>query len=328
MPWIKVRTELADDPTVVHAVLQLSRSTVTEVTPACVELSRQIVDLVTQLPAGEVMRCLLPLLPPETITSLAVGACVRMWSIADEQTTDGVLAGYTPAFLDRHLGVPEWTKIVADAPQDPWMIIKPNLLEFPEFDKHMSKSAKKRAMGQKRQETQRKAGKSPTKTTSPSDVTAVTGERDTRHAQSALEERRGEEIRVEERREDKGDDHLSSWTEEEESTTLALYHRHFSRRQISKVFGLKTLEGKNRSIADKVAYLVGSGRIPRNTIEEAIEAIRHHTGPIGNKFAYFHTVMDEHVQKKTYQNFGTLLAKVKIPTGWKAKTDEQEEQEA
>jgi hypothetical protein len=82
----------------------------------------------------------------------AVGKLVRIWSWFDTHTTDGNASCVTYAFLDRLAGV---TGFAEQMSLVGWLVEKGHSLSLPNFDYHTGETAKKRAMGQKRQEKHR-----------------------------------------------------------------------------------------------------------------------------------------------------------------------------
>ena len=132
--WIKMRTDLHDDPTVIQMA---ERMEVEEVT--------------------------------------VVGMLHKLWAWADRQLVDGVALGIGPAFVNRLVGRDEFAENLANLG---WLQITGNGIEFPNFDKHMSQSAKRRAQNADRQRKRRSVP--------PSDVTqARTQASDERHSDVA-----------------------------------------------------------------------------------------------------------------------------------------------
>lgn len=76
-----------------------------------------------------------------------VGALHRVWCIADAQTDDGKLIGYTPEYLDSQIGIPGFSQAMADVG---WLKIEPQALVIPHFSEHMGRSAKRRLKDGKR----------------------------------------------------------------------------------------------------------------------------------------------------------------------------------
>lgn len=74
-------------------------------------------------------------------------ACFRAWRWADSHTEDGNVRGVTPALLDTQVGVPGFAEALLEVG---WLHARSGSLQFPNFDRHMSESAKKRALTGKR----------------------------------------------------------------------------------------------------------------------------------------------------------------------------------
>lgn len=72
-----------------------------------------------------------------------VGILVKLWSWADEQVSDGNAAGVTKAFLDRYLGV---TGFAENLCKVGWLEANDDGIAFPNWERHMSQTAKKRAV--------------------------------------------------------------------------------------------------------------------------------------------------------------------------------------
>jgi hypothetical protein len=102
MSWIKVRTDLHEDPAVLSMAATLD------------------------IPEVHIVGCL-----------------VRFWSWADQQTVDGNASGVTGSWLDRFVGVPGFTAALSKAG---WLVSDEAGLHIPKFDRHMSQSAKTRAL--------------------------------------------------------------------------------------------------------------------------------------------------------------------------------------
>lgn len=120
--WIKVRTELHNCPTVVRIVNRLRNA------PCVTGLSRSLV------------------------TNVVIGGLVRVWSLADTHTADGTLDGYTVELLDELVGLDGFC---AALEAEEWMIIEPQAIVIPEFEKHNGSSAKARDQAAKRQQALR-----------------------------------------------------------------------------------------------------------------------------------------------------------------------------
>lgn len=88
-----------------------------------------------------------------------IGALYRLWSIADTHTDDGLLNGYSPEAIDKEVEIPGFAQAAAAVG---WLIISESGLQIPDFEEHMSKSAKRRLLDAKRKKSVRKkSAKSP-----------------------------------------------------------------------------------------------------------------------------------------------------------------------
>lgn len=77
-----------------------------------------------------------------------IGALYAVWSLADEHTEDGVLAGYSLTALDESVGFAGFSDQLRLAE---WLHVTPQGIVLPRFEEHNGQSAKRRA-----QEAQRK----------------------------------------------------------------------------------------------------------------------------------------------------------------------------
>ena len=86
-----------------------------------------------------------------------IGHLYNLWCIADEQTTDGLLAHWTIEEVDE-----ETTAGFAQAMIDiDWLKVVDGGLQIPRFEDHNGSSAKKRAVDASRQARKRKAVEAP-----------------------------------------------------------------------------------------------------------------------------------------------------------------------
>lgn len=88
----------------------------------------------------------------------AFGLCVRFWCWADDQLSDGHAPGVTKEVLDLilcHAGLCEALITVG------WLRVREGSLEVPHFDRHLSQSAKNRALANDRKAKQRDAKREP-----------------------------------------------------------------------------------------------------------------------------------------------------------------------
>lgn len=84
-----------------------------------------------------------------------IGGLLAVWAVFDEQTEDGLLAGYTPEFMDQEIGWPGFSAAMLSVG---WMQFDPeNGLSMPEFGEHNGQSAKRRASETKRKRQERAA---------------------------------------------------------------------------------------------------------------------------------------------------------------------------
>ncbi len=72
------------------------------------------------------------------------------------------------------------------------------------------------------------------------------------------------------------------------------------------------LSQDDRAFLLKLGALCVRGDIPEGMLDGALEAIRHHDKPIGNRAAYLTTVLQTSLQERGL-NLGKLLAGVAIP---------------
>lgn len=86
-----------------------------------------------------------------------IGALFRTWSIADQYTTDGKLAGYTPEALDAAVGIEGWSTTLESVG---WLTITHEAVVVPRFTEHNGQSAKRRATDAKRKQAVRKSSAS------------------------------------------------------------------------------------------------------------------------------------------------------------------------
>lgn len=110
-----------------------------------------------------------------------VGKLIRMWSWFDTHTVDGDARGVTPALLDSILRV---TGFVAEVQKAGWLEVFDWGIRLPKFSNHCGETAKKRALGAKRNAAYRESN-------AKSDATSVT-------EASPREEKRREEKKEQE----------------------------------------------------------------------------------------------------------------------------------
>ena len=86
-----------------------------------------------------------------------LGALFHLWSLADEQTTDGFLAGATLDWIDAQTGVPGLAVSLTKIHKKPWLIVRKGGMKVPRFHEHCSQTAKQRALTAKRMQRKRYA---------------------------------------------------------------------------------------------------------------------------------------------------------------------------
>lgn len=111
----------------------------------------------------------------------AFGLCIRFWSWCDDNMTDGT-AKLSCQILDAVLGTSGFAAALIEVG---WLKDRKNALEIPNFDRHLSQSAKVRcaATERKRKSRESKAAAAP----SQESVTAVTKKRDQRREEKSKE---------------------------------------------------------------------------------------------------------------------------------------------
>lgn len=308
--WIAVRKDLEDDPMVVWLISAVSQQVGTFVAPKC-DTSRALSQRFV-------------------VTSCVVNALRRLWSIADGQTVDGVLPGYSPAAMDCKIEIPGLCELMAAPPGtlSPWMEIGPNSLSIPGFEKFMSESAKKRMTNTKRQDKRRVAP--PRDKSTPPSATPVAPPRDKTAPPSATtgQDRTGQEKTGEEKRkqetfldETSRDDQLDSldvfsWNDQRVGA-LQEWCNHMFRAPGRSLTALvpSPMSEPDRSLLLKVGVLHLAGSLAEAEIVSARAAVLEYRGEkrIKKPIGYFHTVLAEQVKKAGPDDLNRLLALVKIP---------------
>jgi hypothetical protein len=82
-----------------------------------------------------------------------VGGLLSAWCLADEQTEDGKLDGYTPGLLDELIGFPGLSMAMQSVG---WLDVGDGFLVIPRFEEHNGQSAKRRAQDSTRKMSARK----------------------------------------------------------------------------------------------------------------------------------------------------------------------------
>lgn len=84
----------------------------------------------------------------------AFGLCVRFWFWCDDQMSDGHAASVTTVTLNAAFGHAGFVESLVEVG---WLRVRDGSLEVPNFDRHLSESAKKRSLSGKRQQKRRHA---------------------------------------------------------------------------------------------------------------------------------------------------------------------------
>ena len=116
-----------------------------------------------------------------------VGALFRTWSLFDQHSTDGTLEHYDAAALNEAIGIEKWAENLQHVG---WLIITPQSVVMPGFEKWMSQSAKRRLRDAVRKRMERDASPKSTSEICPQSVRNLSSEKRTRG-----EERRGQKSR-------------------------------------------------------------------------------------------------------------------------------------
>lgn len=87
-----------------------------------------------------------------------IGACFRLWSLADQYTQDGRLDGYDAAVIDVTVGVDGFAAAMEGVG---WLVIEAQTVIVPRFEKHHGTGAKRRALDAKRKKSGRESASRP-----------------------------------------------------------------------------------------------------------------------------------------------------------------------
>lgn len=101
----------------------------------------------------------------------AACCCMEIWEWADDETTDGHIAGVTLEFIDGIIGVPGFARAMC-APNVVWLIEKPDGIFFPRWDKNNGKCAKMREYERRKKRQQRELGSKKKRKKRPQNVPA------------------------------------------------------------------------------------------------------------------------------------------------------------
>ena len=89
----------------------------------------------------------------------AFGLCIRFWQWCDDQLIDQWISGMTPEMIDITIG---HTGFAAALTAVGWLNDAHGILSIPNFDRHLSKGAKNRALSMNRMQKQRSGAPSKT----------------------------------------------------------------------------------------------------------------------------------------------------------------------
>lgn len=120
LDWVPIRHDLQDDPRVIR-------------------VSREMSALLSAESAH-----------PARI----VGALARLWSLVDRRADVDFVEGATLEWVDHVTELPGFGKVLAECTgtddSHPWVVVESNGLRFPDLDRYISKTAKRRAKEAKR----------------------------------------------------------------------------------------------------------------------------------------------------------------------------------
>jgi len=85
----------------------------------------------------------------------AFGLCFRFWCWCDDQLCDGNVPGVTPELIDGLIGHAGFASALVDVG---WLQVRSGSLVIPRFDRHLSESAKNRALSAERTKRSRSKG--------------------------------------------------------------------------------------------------------------------------------------------------------------------------
>ena len=280
VPWIPVRLDLADDPAVIAICNQTD----------CVDEEH------------------------------VVGKLHKVWSWFNRQTTDGYARSVTKEWIDRHVSVAGFAQAMIDVG---WLDIVGGGLQLPNFEEFNSKSAKKRLQAARRM-ARKRTSDAPSVT--PSEPPAaesyaggVTDGEQQRHEELELEEEKElekqeeQEVEKDVLDETRRDDHLEnslSWTEPFCALVLDYCRQKFATGP-KPVFGGQ-LKPEDRWLLLKVATLAITLQISETLVDEGLEAIRHHEGPVKNRAAFYTSVLYDKAEEAGVP-IKKLLAKIELP---------------
>ena len=230
-----------------------------------------------------------------------VGLLVGFWIWVDTNVSESCPVVYgTMSRIDALVGHDGFSEAMATCG---WLSITGDQLRIPGYEHHLSQTAKQRGVEARRKQKQRRTMSHNVRDICP-DVSRT---------------KTGPEKRREEKRREEVDDHLVSWSVAFGTQVLSSAKRMF-RGGTPPVFP-DPLKPEDRELLLKVAALCEAGKISGALVTECCEAIRHHDGPVGNRAAYFTTVLYDQAEVVGV-NVKQLLAKVVVPKQLLTKEDQ------
>lgn len=85
----------------------------------------------------------------------ALGGLIRLWAMADDQTTDGFFPGADAAWVDSKVNIEGFARALAAIKPRPWLRLQDTGCSIVGFDDHNGSSAKRRAADAARKRSQR-----------------------------------------------------------------------------------------------------------------------------------------------------------------------------
>lgn len=99
----------------------------------------------------------------------AACCCMEVWEWADDNTTNGHIAGVSSADIDNAIGVPGFGVAMSD-PEVDWLRENSRGISFPRWDRNNGETAKKRALEARKKRRQRELDKKGPSRKCPADV--------------------------------------------------------------------------------------------------------------------------------------------------------------
>lgn len=222
-----------------------------------------------------------------------VGRLMLLWSIADGQTVDGVLIGYTASSIDEDCDLQGFANALVDVG---WLVVRNDGVVLPNFTEHNGESAKKRGQAGKRMQKSRSGKRDADQETgcAPSVTTA---------------QRKAQPDRDRDPEEDPGSDHLDLSFLREEAIKIA------------SVVGPE--DDDARAGIKRVCVLAVTGRISEHCLRDALEAVKR-AGHVDDRARYFFAMLaygkfcenrnpSATTKAEARRKFAGLLKTVKLP---------------